>query len=539
LPLVLGPETPGSSAPPDMNRPQVECLHAVRKRNRRDAVREISDLLFMITLGIDCGTQSTKTLALDTATGKILALAVQGYDLIPGLPPGHAEQDPATWIAAMEKTVAEVLEKLGPRRAEVRGIGVSGQQHGFVPLDAKGGVIRPAKLWCDTSTVEECDLIRDRFGGAAALIKRAGLDMLPGFTAPKILWLKHHEPENFARLATVLLPHDYLNFHLTGKLRMEYGDASGTALMDVRKRAWSREVLDCIDPALHAKMPALGSSCEPVGELTPELRARWNLSAGVQVSAGGGDNMMGAIGTANVEPGRVTASLGTSGTLFAFSAQPAVDPRGEIAAFCDSTDAWLPLVCTMNVTVATEAARNLFGWSHAEMEREIAGVPPGADGLLFLPYLTGERTPNLPRASGVFHGLTPRTMQPAHLARATMEGVTLGLAYGMDGLRQLGVAPTEIRLIGGGSKSAIWRQICADIFGCRVVTLAEAEGAALGAAIQAAAAAEPGRSIGEWANALVQVNASEAVEPCGGFDYAAALKKQGELTRALAERDLL
>jgi xylulokinase len=358
--------------------------------------------------------------------------------------------------------------------------------------------------------------------------------MLPGFTAPKILRLKRHEPENFARLDRVMLPHDYLNFYLTGKKTMEYGDASGTALMDVRKRAWSRELCEFIDIALMDKLPELTSSREPGGELKADLVKRWNLSGTVIVSAGGGDNMMGAIGTANVEPGRVTASLGTSGTLFAYSAKPAIDPKGEIAAFCDSTDAWLPLVCTMNVTVATEAARNLFGWSHEQMDQEIAGVPAGSDGLLFLPYLTGERTPNLPHGSGVFHGLTPRTMKPAHMARATMEGATLGLAYGMDGLRALGVAPTEIRLIGGGSKSAAWRQICADVFGCRVVTVKEPEGAALGAAIQAAAVVDKTKSIREWANALVKVNAGETVEPRRDFDYAAALKKQGELTRALA-----
>lgn len=511
---------------------------ALRSRHakRRDAAAKISDLPTMITLGIDCGTQSTKTLALDTATGKILASAAQSYDLIPGLPPGHAEQHPATWIDAMESTVLKALDQLGTRRSEVRGIGVSGQQHGFVPLDAQGCVIRPAKLWCDTSTIEECEQIRAHFGGSKGVIEKVGVDMLPGFTAPKILWLKNHELENFAKLKKILLPHDYLNFYLTGIYRMEYGDASGTALMDVRKRVWAMDVVNFIggELGLGDELPPLGSSCEPAGELTAELRRRWNLPAGVIVSAGGGDNMMGAIGTANVEPGRVTASLGTSGTIFAYSAKPAVDPKGEIAAFCDSTNAWLPLVCTMNVTVATEAARNLFGWAHSQMEQEIAGVPAGSDGLLFLPYLTGERTPNLPRASGVFHGLTPQTMKPAHMARATMEGATMGLAYGLDGLRQLGVAPTEIRLIGGGSKSAVWRQICADVFGCRVVTLAEAEGAALGAAIQAAAAADSSRSIRDWANALVQVNASEAVEPRRDFNYAAALKKQGELTRAIA-----
>jgi xylulokinase len=363
--------------------------------------------------------------------------------------------------------------------------------------------------------------------------------MLPGFTAPKILWLKRHEPAHFARLAHVLLPHDYLNFQLTGRMRMEYGDASGTALMDVRTRTWSKEICDAIDPALLGMLPALGSSCEPVGELLPALRERWRLPAGVVISAGGGDNMMGAIGTANVVPGRVTASLGTSGTIFACSAQPAIDPNGEIAAFCDSTDAWLPLVCTMNVTVATEAARNLFGWSHAQSEAAIASVPAGSDGLLFLPYLTGERTPNLPRGTGVFHGLTPQTMRPAHLMRATMEGVTLGLAYGLAGLRELGVTPREVRLIGGGSKSAAWRQICADVFGCRVVTLKESEGAALGGAIQAAAAAEPARGVAQWADALVQVNAAETAEPASGFDYAAALEKQTELRRALEEKSFL
>jgi D-xylulose kinase len=441
----------------------------------------------------------------------------------------------------MATTLQEVLGALGARRAEVRGIGVSGQQHGFVALDGDAQVIRPAKLWCDTSTVAECALILAHFGGAQAVIEKVGMDMLPGFTASKILWLKQHEPKNFARLATVLLPHDYLNFYLTGRLRMEYGDASGTALMDVRNRTWARDVLDFIDPALAEKMPPLGSSREPAGTLLPELAQRWNLPAGVIISAGGGDNMMGAIGTGNVAPGRVTASLGTSGTIYAYSEKPAIDPGGEVAGFCDSTDAWLPLVCTMNVTVATEAVRNLFGWSHAQLEEAIRSVPPGADGLLFLPYMQGERTPNLPRGTGVFHGLTTRTMTPAHMARATMEGVTLGLAYGLHGMRKLGITPTEIRLTGGGGKSAIWREICADVFGCRVVTLAESEGAALGAAIQALAAVETKKSIADWSNELVQINPNETTVPRENpdFDYFGAMEKQISLTGALVERGFL
>jgi xylulokinase len=493
----------------------------------------------MIYLGIDCGTQSTKTVALDGDTGKLIAVAAQNYDVLPGLPAGHLEQNPVTWTQAVDATVGKVLEKLGNRRGEIRGIGVSGQQHGLVALDKSGQVIRPAKLWCDTSTVAECNLLREHFGGAKFFLERVGFDMLPGFTAPKILWLKRHEPENFRKLATVLLPHDYLNYYLTGKFRMEFGDASGTALLNVRSRKWETEILEFIDAALPEKMPTAESSRRPIGTLKPELAARWNLSGEILVSAGGGDNMMGAIGTGNVAPGRVTASLGTSGTIYAYGKNPVIDPAGEIAGFCDSTDAWLPLLCTMNVTVATETLRTLFGWTVAQLDAAIESSPAGADGILFLPYLQGERTPNLPDGTGIFYGLTPRNMKPALMARAVMEGVTLGLGYGLGRMKQLGIAPTEIRLTGGGSKSAIWRQICADIFNCRVVTLAEAEGAALGAAIQSLAAVQTEKSIEDWAANFVRLNSNETAEPNGTFDYAAAQQKHFSLTRALAENRFL
>lgn len=489
----------------------------------------------MIYLGIDCGTQSTKTVAFDENTRSIIASAAESYDVLPGLPPGHMEQDPRTWIQALTVTVERVLSDLAERRGEVRGIGVSGQQHGFVPLDAKGEVIRPAKLWCDTSTEEECTILRTKLGGREAVINRLGVDMLPGFTAPKILWMKRHEKENFARLKTVLLPHDYLNGFLTGTYRMEFGDASGTALMDIRSRTWSPETLEAIDPGLADKMPRLGSSVGAIGTLRSELMKQWGLAREIVVSAGGGDNMMGAIGTSNVKPGRVTASLGTSGTIYAYAEKPVIDSQGEIAGFCDSTDAYLPLVCTMNVTVATEAVRKLFNWSHAQMDEAIRSAPAGSDGLLFLPYLQGERTPNLPRGTGVFHGLTTLTMSPAHIARATMEGVTLGLAYGLNRLREFDISPTEIRLTGGGSKSAVWRQICADVFNCRVVTLAETEGAALGAAIQALAAVNTGKSINVWSDELVAINREQAVKPQNNSVYQEIAEKQKSLTRTLAE----
>lgn len=489
-----------------------------------------------ITLGIDCGTQSTKTIAFDTATRKVLAQASRAYDVLPGLPPGAMEQHPSTWTEALDATVRDVLAQLGPRKSEAKAIGVSGQQHGFVPLDANKKVIRPAKLWCDTSTVAECKEITDHFGGTAEIIKLTGNAMLPGYTAPKIFWLKRHEPENFQRLRHILLPHDYLNFYLTGQLSMEYGDASGTALLDVRTRAWSQSVANFIDPGLLEMLPQVKSSRLAAGELRSDLATAWGLLKGVFVSAGGGDNMMGAIGTGNVAPGCVTASLGTSGTLYACADRPVVDPEGEIAAFCDSTDAWLPLLCTMNVTVATEQVRKLFGWSHDQYESSAAVVPAGSEGLLFLPYLQGERTPNLPGGSGVLHGMTTRNGTPGHLARATMEGVTLGLAYGLERLSALGVAPREIRLTGGGSKSGFWRQLCADIFGVPVVTMTSSEGAALGAAIQALSVVATEKTVVEWAGLLAETNEAERAEPCSENVplYQALLARQTRLTRDLA-----
>ena len=487
----------------------------------------------MITLGIDCGTQSLKTIALDASSGAVLASAGKSYGLIGGLPPGHLEQDPQTWWDALDETVRQTIADLGARRAEVAGIGVSGQQHGFVPLDSSHRVIRPAKLWCDTSTVAQCGEILEALGGRAKAIALAGNDILPGFTAPKILWLKQHEPENFARLAHVALPHDFLNLRLTGTLRMEFGDASGTALLDVRQRLWCPQLCDAIDGGLIGKLPAVGSSRDPLGTLLPALAEAWGLSRPVVVSAGGGDNMMAAIGTGNVVPGGVTASFGTSGTIFACADKPVVDPEGEIAAFCDSADQWLPLLCTMNVTVATEVFRNLFEWDHARLDKEIAGIAPGADGLVFLPYLQGERTPDLPEGCGVLHGMTATNITPAHMARAAMEGVTLGMAYGLRRLEALGVEPGEIRLTGGGSNSPVWRQLAADIFGYPVVTMRRSEGAALGAAIQALAAADASLSLEELSARCAPIEEPSRREPSRVFDYARLAEKQNRLREKL------
>ena len=440
----------------------------------------------MIFLGIDSGTQSTKVVALDFSSGNILAEAQKSYDLIPGLPAGHLEQNPSEWIDATGDAIQICLEKIGARRDEVAGIGVSGQQHGLVVLDEAGEVIRPAKLWCDTSTVEQCSLFETEFGGVSGLIELSGNTILPGYTIPKLLWLKQNEPENFSRVETILLPHDYINYWLTGTKRMEYGDASGTGMLDIRSRQWCHELMDFVDPSVRDMLPPLGSSLEVHGQLRSDLADAWSLPKDVIVSAGGGDNMMGAIGTGNVAPGVITASLGTSGTLYGVSGKPAIDPGGEVAAFCDSADQWLPLVCTMNVTVVTEQVRKMFGFDLDGLESAVAHSTPGAGGICFLPYLNGERTPNLPEGSGVLHGLRPDNMTPENMARSAMEGATLGLAYGLESFRKMGISPSEIRLTGGGSNSAQWRQIAADVFDTPVVLLATAEGAGLGAAIQAA-----------------------------------------------------
>ena len=493
----------------------------------------------MIALGIDSGTQSTKTIALDLDTGGLLASASRPYGLIEGLPPGHMEQDPQVWVEAVEATVAETLEALGARKADVIAIGVSGQQHGFVPLDKKNKVIRPAKLWCDTSTQDQCRQFEAEFGGAEGLIELAGNAILPGYTAPKILWLKQNEPKHYKSLATVLLPHDYLNFYLTGERAMEYGDASGTGLLDVRTRTWCDQLVEFIDGDLATCLPPVASSRRPLGLLRDSLREQWGLPKSCVISAGGGDNMMGAIGTGNVQPGVVTVSLGTSGTVFAFAGEPVIDPQGEVAAFCDSTDRWMPLVCTMNVTVATEQARRLFGWKHEDLEREVSSAPAGSGGLLFLPYLTGERTPSLPAGSGVYHGLNTENMVPSHLARAAMEGATLGLGYGLARFRELGIEPSEIRLTGGGSKSAIWRQICADVFGVPTVCLQSAEGAALGAALQGGfawhAASGTPTTFRDLCARLVKLDPSTRAEPVAEHReiYAQALTRQSDLTRRL------
>jgi xylulokinase len=439
----------------------------------------------MLCLGIDSGTTACKALVLDAESGKVLATARAAHSFVEGLPHGHVEQDPHIWIDAADGVLNACLEKLGDRRKEIVAIGISAQQHGLVTLDDRNDPVRPAKLWCDTSTAQEAEILNRAFGNVDELIRRTGNAMVSGYTAPKLLWLKEHEPENFEHTRTIFLPHDFLNFWLTGERQMEYGDASGTGLLDVQTRTWCEALAEFIDPGLLSKFPPLRSSTRPTGLLRATLGEKWGIGDAL-VSAGSGDNMMGAIGTGNIQAGCLTLSLGASGTLYAFSETPLVDPRGEISAFCDSTDHWLPLACTMNVANVIDRIRGLFGWDMRTLENAVAQTKAGAAGITFLPYLQGERLPNLPNGSGVLHGLNLENTNRADIGRAVIEGIIFGLANGWKRMSDLGISATELRLTGGGSKSAIARQIISDVFGMPVIGFKVWEGAALGAAIHAA-----------------------------------------------------
>ena len=436
-----------------------------------------------VFLGLDCGTQSTKALLLEADSGATVGLGRAEHALMER-PDGTREQHPDWWTAAATEAIRAALADAG--RVEVAGIGVSGQQHGLVALDAADASLRPAKLWNDTTTAPQCADLTERLGGHERVLLLTGNAFLPGYTAPKIAWLRDHEPEVYAASRRFCLPHDYLDLWLSGSFATEPGDASGTAYFDARERRYSGPILAALDEERdwEATLPPVVPSRSLLGRLRPEVAALTGLSAGTPLSAGGGDNMCSAIGVGILEPGPVVVSLGTSGTAFAYRDQPALDPRGEAAAFCDSTGGWLPLICTLNCTGATDWVREMMGLDHDGFEVALTQADAGCGGLSFLPYLDGERTPDLPSASGTFAGLHS-THRPSDLVRAVTEGVTFGLRYGLEALRRAGVTPREVTLVGGGAASDAWAQLCADVLELPVRRPTVEEAAARGAALQA------------------------------------------------------
>lgn len=422
-------------------------------------------------LGIDIGTQSVKALRVDIGSGKVVGRGAAGLTLSsPRL--GAAEQNPQDWITAMECALRQAGDLSG-----VVCIGVSGQQHGCVVLDEKDQPVRPAKLWCDTEAAAE----------AAELSTAFGRVVPSGFTAPKVLWMKRREPELFARARRVLLPHDWINLHLTGRACTDAGDASGTGYFDPCKRRYDEAALNAIDSRLAAMIPNVIGANESVGVVQSAVAGRLGLGSGVVVSVGSGDNMCSALGAGAVDDGALVLSLGTSGTVYCVSDHPVSDSEGDFALFCDATGKWLPLLCTMNCTGATEELCCAFAKSHEELTQLALAEPVGSHGVRFIPYLRGERSPNWPHACGVIHGLRPGLMRPGVLYRAAIEGAACGLFRGVERLRALGAKANSIRLVGGAARNQVWRETLVDLCGMRVHVPLEQESAALGAALQAAA----------------------------------------------------
>lgn len=495
-------------------------------------------------IGVDVGTSGTKTILIDE-TGRVHARALREYPLYSPRPQ-WSEQDPHDWRDATFATIKEVLEKSGVDPAEIRGVGLSGQMHGSVFLDKGGNVIRPALLWNDQRTQAECDWMTETVG-KTRLTEEISNPVLTGFTAPKILWLRDHEPENYARIAHVLLPKDYIRFTLTGEYATEVSDASGTALFNVKKRNWSEEVLGLIGVPL-SWMPHSYESVEVSGTITEAAASLCGLKPGTPVVGGGGDQAAGAVGNGIVESGIVSSVTGTSGVVFAFSETPVVDAALRLHTFCHAVPGkWHLMGVMLSAGGSLQWYRDTFCQPEGVVAKtlgkdpyeiicdEAATTPVGAEGLIFLPYLTGERTPYPDAdARGVFFGLTRRTTR-AHTARAVLEGVSYGLRDSFAIMEEMGLPISQVRASGGGAKSSLWRQIQADVTGYTHVTIDVDEGPALGVALLAGVGTGVYESVEEACRATIRVSHETTPNPENKKRYDAYHEVYKSLYRNLKE----
>jgi xylulokinase len=476
-----------------------------------------------ITLGIDVGTSGTKTLAIDER-GSILASATAEYPC-DHPHPGWSEQHPELWWEATVKTIGQILASGRVQAKDIAGIGLSGQMHGSVFLDASGTVIRPALLWNDQRTAAQCAEIEEKAGGREALVRMVANPALTGFTAPKLLWVRKHEPKNWERVRQVLLPKDYVRFKLTGTYATEVSDASGTLLLDVANRRWSGELLSRlgIDSAL---LPACYESPEVSGKVSEKGAKATGLPLGVPVVGGGGDQPAGAVGSGIVRQGVVSATMGTSGVVFAHADSLGFDPLGRLQRGCHAVPgAWHVMGVVLSAGGSLQWFRNELGKAEIAAARqkgedpyfiltdEAALAGPGAEGLFFLPYLTGERTPHFdPDAKGAWVGLTVRHGR-AHMIRSVLEGATYAMRDSLELIREMGVAIDQVRVSGGGARNALWRKIQADIYGCDVHTLNSTEGPAFGVALLAQVGIGGFKSVPEACDATIRSVDSTAVDP--------------------------
>lgn len=495
-----------------------------------------------LLIGIDVGTTGTKVLVTE-ADGAVVSAALREYPLSTPRPL-WSEQDPRDWWEATQAALRDALDATPESRVRIACIGLTGQMHGLVLLDGRGDVLRPAILWNDQRTGAECSAITERVGRERVLAL-TGNPVLPGFTAPKIEWVRRHEPEVFARIAHVLLPKDYVRYRLTGELHSDVADASGTSLFDVGARAWSEEMLAALDVP-RAWMPEVHES--------PDICARTlalescGLRAGVPVVAGAGDQAAQGVGAGILEEGLVSATFGTSGVVFAASDEYRVDPLGRLHAFCHAAPGkWHLMGCVLSAGGSLRWFRDSLCAADAERAQregvdpyealvaEAAATPPGAEGLLFLPYLTGERTPHPdPLARGAFVGLTLRHGRP-HLTRAVLEGITYAMRDSLELMRELGVTPDEVRASGGGAKSPIWRQLMADVFGCSIVNSSVDHGAAHGAALLAGVGAGAFASVEEAAREGIRWGAPVGPNREAAEAYESAYRRYGLLYPALRD----
>ena len=476
-----------------------------------------------VTLGIDIGTSGTKTIAIDES-GAILASASAEYPC-DHPKPGWSEQDPESWWKATASTVREALARGNLQPSDVAAIGLSGQMHGSVFLDADGKVVRPALLWNDQRTVAEAAEIEARAGGREGLVKLVANRALVGFTAPKVLWLRNHEPANFERVRQILLPKDYIRFKLSGTYATEVSDAAGTLFLDVADRRWSKELLGLLDldPSL---LPPCFESFEVSSVVGATGAEATGLKAGTKIVGGGGDQPAGAVGNGIVRAGVVSATMGTSGVVFAHAPEPGFDPLGRLQRGCHAVPgAW----CVMGVVLSAggsfqwyrnqlaqaqvDAAKKLGIDPYFLLNDEAALAGPGAEGLFFLPYLTGERAPYYDSdAKGSWVGLTVRHGRP-HLVRSILEGASYAMRDSLELIREMGVTIEQIRISGGGARSPLWRQIQADIYGVDVHTVNATEGPAFGVALLAMVGAGVFSSVPEACDATIRLVDQTKVEP--------------------------
>jgi len=496
-----------------------------------------------VTIGSDIGTSGTRSIVVTTA-GRILASATCDHTSYQPRP-GWSEQDPHQWWDATAKSMRQAIRAAGVDKGAVVGIGLSGQMHGSVFLDKSDRVLRRALLWNDQRTAEECGQIERAAGGRKKLIGMVSNPALTGFTAPKILWLRNHEPKRFDRTVKVLLPKDYVRYRMTGTFATEVSDASGTLLLDVKRRAWCKPLLSKLqlDPDL---LPPCYESDEVSGTVTATAAKALGVPAGTPVVGGGGDQAAGAVGNGIVKTGVISATMGTSGVVFAFSDGVQTDPHGRAHTFCHAVRGkWHVMGVVLSAGGSFQWFRNQFAPDEVAdarhrgidpyelLTRQAAKAPLGCEGLFFLPYLTGERTPHAdPDAKGAWIGLHLRSGRN-ELIRSVMEGATYAMRDSLEIIKGMGIPVRQIRVSGGGARSTFWRQLQADIYGQPVVTINATEGPAYGAALLAMVGTGVYKSIAEACDATIRVTTRTAPDRKAKARYNRLYPLYGRLYRSL------